>query len=79
MTEAVQVGPGQREFSTDVVIPPQRKWTAIHAVVTRADGTVEDRGVVSFTHRNFFINIVLSPLALLNGWFWERYYTWRRN
>lgn len=67
--EHVQSGP---------VAQPQRKWSTIHAVVTRADGTKEDRGIVAFTHKNFLINVVLSPLARLNGWFWERWYRFKR-
>lgn len=51
---------------------PQRKWTTIRAVMTRADGTVEDRGIVSFSHRNFIINAIGAPLARFNGFVRER-------
>lgn len=65
-------------ISQGATAAPQRKWMAIHATVIRADGTVEDRGVVSFTHRNPIINMIVSPLARLNGWAWERYYRLKR-
>jgi hypothetical protein len=60
-----------------VTAAPERKWSTISAVVTRANGTVENRGIVSFSHRNPVINFFGAPLARLNGWFWERYYTRR--
>lgn len=53
-------------------LQPRRKYSAIRAVVTRADGTVEDRGIIAFSHRNPVINAVLSPLARFNGWIQER-------
>jgi hypothetical protein len=59
------------------VARPQSKWTTIRARVTRADGSIEDRGIVSFSHKNPLINAVLSPLARFNGWAWERYYRFR--
>lgn len=40
------------EFSARV----PAKASAIHAVITRADGTVEDLGLISYWHRNPVIN-----------------------
>lgn len=57
---------------------PQRKWSTIHAVVTRADGTVEDRGMISFSHRNPIINAIVSPLSRFNGFARERWYRFKR-
>lgn len=54
------------------------KYQTIRAVVTRADGTVENRGIVSFSHRNPIINLIGAPLARFNGWAWERYYRLKR-
>ena len=39
-------------MSGRVVAPVNAKEAAIEAVVTRADGTVERLGVVSYWHRN---------------------------
>lgn len=36
----------------DVAGKGKAREASIHAVVTRADGTVEDLGVVSYWHRN---------------------------
>jgi hypothetical protein len=36
----------------------QRKWQTIRAVVTCADGTVEDRGIVAFSHTNPVIHFI---------------------
>lgn len=45
---------------------PQRKWQTIRAVVTRADGTVEDRGLISFYHSNPIINQIGGVYVKLN-------------
>ena len=34
------------------LVPVNAKEAQIHAVITRADGTVEDLGVVSYWHKN---------------------------
>lgn len=39
-----------------VVTRGEAKTQAIRAVVTRADGTVEDLGIVSYYHRNPLIH-----------------------
>jgi len=59
---------------TEMTVAPPRKWTVISAVVIKADGTRQDRGVISFAHKNPIINFIGAPIARLNGWFWERYY-----
>lgn len=47
------------------------KYTAIRAVVTRADGRVEDLGLISFRHRNLFIHVAVNAYIrirdFLNG------------
>lgn len=35
-----------------ISVERQRKRQSIHAVVTRADGTVEDLGMIAYWHRN---------------------------
>jgi len=37
---------------SQVVVPTSAKETQITAVITRADGTVEHLGVVSYWHKN---------------------------
>lgn len=50
----------------------------IHAQVTRADGTVEPKRLVSYGHRNPIIHAICAPIAFLNGAFWNWYYTRKR-
>ena len=60
---------------------PKRKWSTVSAIVTRADGTVENRGIVAFSHRNPIINAIGAPLARFNGWSrerWARFKQWRK-
>jgi hypothetical protein len=38
---------------------------SIRAVVTRADGTVEDLGLISFSHRNLFIHYAVNAYIRL--------------
>lgn len=59
---------------------------SLRAVVKRADGSIENRGIVSYSHRNPVLNFVGGNLARFNGWLWERYYrskkriqTWRNS
>jgi len=54
---------------------PERKWTTVRAVVTRADGTVEDRGMISFQHRNPIISAIGNLYVKANHAFGE----FRRN
>lgn len=37
---------------TKMVVPAGAKSVSIRATVIRADGTIEDRGVVAFYHKN---------------------------
>jgi hypothetical protein len=37
---------------TSVQSRANTKWQTVRAVVTRADGTIEDLGVISYYHRN---------------------------
>ena len=39
-------------MGTDIAGKGQAREASISAIVTRADGTVEDLGVVSYWHRN---------------------------
>lgn len=47
------------------------KYSSISAVVTRADGTVENLGVIAFWHRNPFLriagNLLIKIKELFNG------------
>jgi hypothetical protein len=36
------------------IIPAQARQASLHAVVTRADGTVENLGLIAYYHRNPF-------------------------
>ena len=67
-----------RVENSDVAATPQRKWSTIHAVVTRADGTIEDRGIIAFSHRNPIINAIGAPLARFNGFVRERVARYKR-
>lgn len=57
---------------SEIQAPLRQKSQAIYAVVTRADGTVENRGMIGFSHSNPFINAIGAPLARFNGWLRER-------
>lgn len=41
------------------------KSSAVHAVVTRADGSIEDLGLISYWHRNPGINWVVNAYIFL--------------
>ncbi len=43
-----------------IVAPARARRSAITAVVTRADGTVEDLGLIAFYHRNPIINAAVN-------------------
>lgn len=43
-----------------MIVPSNAKETQISAVITRADGTVEHLGVVSYWHRNHLKRIFWS-------------------
>jgi hypothetical protein len=48
-----------------IIAPAKAKSASIHAVVTRADGTVEDLGVIAYTHKDPLKN----ALGNLGVWF----------
>jgi hypothetical protein len=53
---------------------PRRRYQSICAVVTRADGTVENRGLISFYHHNWMVNLVGNLYVRIN----YRIGEWRR-
>lgn len=65
-------------LNNSVQAPVNNKWSTTSAIVKRADGSIENRGIIAFSHRNWLINAIGSPLAYFNGWAWERYYRLKR-
>lgn len=63
---------------SDQIAHLKPKYSTIRAVVTRADGTVEDRGIVSSSHINPVINAIGAPLARFNGFVRERVARFKR-
>lgn len=51
---------------------PKAKSTAIHAVVTRANGKVEDLGLISFRHRNLVIHYAVNAYIRIKEFFNDR-------
>lgn len=66
------------EQTQGLTATPERQWSSISAVVIRADGTKENRGIISFSHRNPFINFFVAPASRFNGWLRERWFSHKR-
>lgn len=49
--------------------PARAEQATIHAVVTRADGTVEDLGIVSYYHRRWYRRWLWNIKQALKGAF----------
>lgn len=52
-----------------VLADSNAKSASIHAVVTRADGSVEDLGLISFYHKNPLINFAVNKYIKLKDYF----------
>ena len=48
------------------------KYSSIRAVVTRADGTVENLGLISFKHRNLIIHWAVNAYIRLKDFYHGR-------
>lgn len=55
-----------------LIVNSRTKEATVHAVVTRADGTVEDLGLISYYHKNPFIRAYYNTRIKIRDFFCKR-------